>query len=103
KEEKFRASADYSSYEITIRFTAEDGEEYQVKKGVTRQTYEKYIEGMPIKIKYRDKNTYNIFVKAKSYYETMMTFFSIYMMLLLLRIFILYLLISYFLSTSKKE
>jgi len=103
KEEKFRASADYSSYELTIRFTAEDGEEYQVKKGVTRQTFEKYIEGMPIKIKYRDKNPYDIFVKTKSFDETMMTFFNIYTMFYLLGIFILYLLISHFWSSSKEE
>ena len=37
-----KAQADYSKYELTIEFTAEDGGEYQVQKGVTRATYDLY-------------------------------------------------------------
>lgn len=93
--------ADYSTYELTIVFTAEDGETYQVKKGVTSETYNKY--GNVIDLKYRNKNPYDIFIQTESIGETIGAIMNVSTVIYLLCLLIFYLLFRHFMKKRREK
>lgn len=92
----FTPKADYSTYELTIVFTAEDGETYQVKKGVTRATYHNYEYKSSIGLKYRNNNPYDIFIEADSIKEIIGTIANVYTVLYVLCLVTFYLLCRHY-------
>lgn len=66
----------YSTYDLMITFTAQDGNSYQVKKRVTRSTYDKYEYYASVPLNYRNRNPNDIFIKTESMMELIGTVIS---------------------------
>lgn len=84
----------YSTYYLTIVFTTEDDQVYQVKKGVTGTTYYKHEYKTAIDISYRNRNPYDIFIKTESMGELIGTIISFRTFIYIASLFFFYWLYS---------
>lgn len=69
------------TFDLTITFTAKDGEAYQVVKGVSENTFANHDIGSTIDIRYTKRNPYNIFINKLQFSDYHFMIFNIYTVL----------------------
>lgn len=100
-DDNYTKKADYSTYDLTISFTANDGETYQVEKGVTQATFAAHESTSSIDVKYRNNNPYDIFINTKGIGEIVFAIVNVQTMIFLLCLLVFYMLFKFIFIKAK--
>lgn len=97
------SKGNFSTHYLTVRFTAEDGQDYRVEKEVTGTTYNKWASETSIDIRYRNSNPYTIFIKTTSVFELISVLLHRWTIVYLMFLLVIFGAISYYSDNRKRR